>query len=67
MLVFINMFKIFFLLIVVYNEKLWIVSNGFYLLGYFKFVNFLNVIDFVFEYWEYRKLLWKCLIFFLFL
>lgn len=34
----------------VYNEKLRIASNGFHLLGYLKFVNLPNVIDFVSEY-----------------
>lgn len=67
MLVSINMFKTLLQPTAVYNEKLRIASNGFHLLGYLKFVNLPNVIDFVSEYWEYRKLSWKRLTSFSFL
>lgn len=50
MLVSINMFKTLLSPTAVYNEKLRIASNGFHLLGYLKFVNLPNVIDFVSEY-----------------
>lgn len=50
MLVSINMFKTLLQPTAVYNEKLRIASNGFHLLGYLKFVNLPNVIDFVSEY-----------------
>lgn len=52
MLVSINMFKTLLSPTAAYNEKLRIASNGFHLLGYLKFVNLPNVIDFVSEYWE---------------